>query len=326
MNAHLQKEIALWEPMPMQLDHTSTYSAHFQKWPLPPRKKATKPSDTRPPTAGRFDTRSTMQDSFQHFSGNHMPRSCRPSSAYTPQTWMQPISTTHRDAFMQWPIVKKQSFRPKQARTEVDNTPTGRSTMQDSYQPFMNFVPTTSAQPVEKRLESTPFEGTTTSRASFLAWPIPPRHQRTKTADMKWDGAGDKHQLPQSTYRDMFREIVIPRGSQSALGLQVVGGKFHMMINRGTIPPVTKKVTMTTTIDKQSSMDIVVVLTSDDTKRKGRVLGEFELDGIAPAKAGIPQVEIMFNLSNDNSLRVSALDKQGNRARALTVKDKVRLG
>ena len=58
----------------------------------------------------------------------------------------------------------------------------------------------------------------------------------------------------------------------------------------------------------------------------GRILGEFELDGIAAARAGVPQIEVNFVLSNDNSLRVSAMDVQGNRHRALSVKERVRLG
>ena len=45
-----------------------------------------------------------------------------------------------------------------------------------------------------------------------------------------------------------------------------------------------------------------------------------------PARAGVPQVEVTFVLSNDQSLRVSAVDVQGQRTRALSVKEKVRLG
>ena len=47
---------------------------------------------------------------------------------------------------------------------------------------------------------------------------------------------------------------------------------------------------MTTTKDKQSSMDIVVVQTNDAKERSGEVLGEFTLDGIATSRAGVPQV------------------------------------
>ena len=96
--AHARKEIALWEPLPQPADNMSTYSSHYQKWPLPSKKTSCKPKDERPMSASRFDTRSTMQDSFQNWSGNHRPRSCRPSSAYEPKAWMQPISSVAAQA------------------------------------------------------------------------------------------------------------------------------------------------------------------------------------------------------------------------------------
>lgn len=277
-------------------------------------------------SAARFDTRSTMQDSFQNWSGVHFSKSMRPQSAYEPKQWMQPISTTHREAFQQWAAPKRQAFKPAQTREAAPDAPTGRSTMQDSYLPISRFVPTKSAQPVERALEYTPFDGTTTSRQAYQPWPLPPRHGRKKPAENTWMGGGDNMPFPNSTYRDMFREIRVPNPSAHAVGLQVVGGKFHEVLKKGTRAPCTKKMLMTTTTDRQTKVDIVVVLTSDDAQKKGRVLGEFELDGIAPSRAGVPQVEVTFVLSNDASLRVSANDVQGQRTRALSVKEKVRLG
>jgi len=123
----------------------------------------------------------------------------------------------------------------------------------------------------------------------------------------------------------MFREIKMPVGQASALGLQVVGGKFFTMMTRGTAPPANKKCMMTTTQDGQTSMDIVVILSESEQNRKGKILGEFTLDGITPGSKGAPQVEVTFNYDTSNTLRVTANDLQGNRARALTVTEKVRL-
>ena len=53
---------------------------------------------------------------------------------------MQPISTTHRDAYLMHRVPKREAFRPKQARDAPQDTPTGRSTSQDSYQPIVLFV------------------------------------------------------------------------------------------------------------------------------------------------------------------------------------------
>lgn len=329
MAAHASRELTPWEPLPMQLDHTSTYASHFQKWPLPPKKSYGPKKGNFESEPSTFDTRSTAQDSYQPFDARAFKNaafpSCRPQSAYTATAWLQPLSTTHRDAFQQWPARNTIPFKPKSNRQEPEDTPTGRSTSQDSYQPFMNFVPTKSCHPVERVLEKTPFEGTTTSRAAFLQWPIPPKHGRKKPqAQVGW-GGDDAGAFPTSTYRDAFREISLPKGASSALGVQVAGGKFYPVIARGSQPPATKRVMMTTTRDKQTSMDIVVVITQDEQGRKGKKLGEFELDGIAPNRAGTAQIEVTFTLSMDNTLRVSALDKQGNRARHLKVNEKVRL-
>jgi hypothetical protein len=294
-----------------------------------PRQKAQKPQDSRPMTATPFDTRSTMQDSFQDHTGRNVRAvSCRPTSAYEAKVWQQPISTTHRESFQQWGTIKRTPFRPQQAREVPDPTPTGRSTAQDSFQPFMSFVRTQSLRPKEKPLEggSAAFEGTTTSRSSYLPWPVANQKRGRKPADANPWSADAGGPVPTSTYRDMFREIRIPTGASSALGLQVVGGKFFPVLARGTKPPATKKVMMTTAADRQDSLDIVIVLATDEQGKRGKKVGEFSLQGITPSKAGVPQVEVSFVLGNDNSLRVSAVDNQGNRARSLTVKEKIRLG
>ena len=138
---HARKEITVWEPLPQPADLTSTYASHYQKWMLPPPNRAKKPQDERPSSAARFDTRSTMTDSYQQpWPGRPAGKSCRPQSAYVPQEFMQPISTTHRDAYQTWGVPKRAAFRPKQAREAPQDTPTGRSTSQDSYQPISLFV------------------------------------------------------------------------------------------------------------------------------------------------------------------------------------------
>lgn len=320
----MTKEITPWEPLPQAADNTSTYSAHYQNWPVQPRRR-TRPQDERPQTAHRFDSRSTMQDSYQNWRGNLASKSCRPQSAYEPKEFSQPISTTHREAFRQWTTPKQAAFKPKLASDPPGYTPTGRTTMQDSYQPIMRFVASKSAKPIEKLLDVTPFEGTTTSRASYQPWPMPQGFRGRPQEPLQWMGQGD-HPIPQSTYRDMFREITIRPSAKSAVGVQVVGGKFYTMLPRGTRPPAEKKVMMTTTTNRQTSMDIVILQTGDQREREGSVLGEFTLEGIAPSRAGVPQVEVTFFFSTDNQLRVSANDLQGQRTRALSVKNRVFLG
>ena len=328
------REIQMWTPLPQPSDQQSTYSSHYQKWPLPPRNTAIRPKDNRPTTAATFDTRSTMQDSYQPWGpGRIIMKSCRPTSAYDgPTGWLQPLSTTHREAFQKWPAIRQQAFKPKSQREANPNAdaPTGRSTAQDSYQPWgPGRIIAKSAQPVEKPVHNVhKFEGTTTMRASFQPWPIPARHGRIKPPENKFMGGegADNMPFPQSTYRDMFREMKVMPMKKKSVGVQVVGGKFYTMLPMGTVPPAVKKVMMTTTTGRQASMDIVVVECKDNNQKAGQIIGEFTLDGIVPSAAGVPQIEVSFVYSNDYSLRVSANDLQGNRTRALSVKNKIYLG
>ena len=324
MNQRLRREITLWEPQRQMMDNNSTYSAHYRAWPIV-RQRGQKPKDNRDAADDApFDTRSTMQDSFQNWRGNHASRSCRPTTSYEPTEWGAPISTTHREAFQKWGVAPRTSFKPKpNDDLRLDAEPFGRSTMQDSYQQIRGFRPTVSAQPKEKPLEYMPFDGTTTSRAAYQPWPVQPRHQRKVPAPQVT--MSNNEPFPSTTYRDMFREVRLPPMATSSLGLQVVGGKFHVVMPRGTAPPAKKTIMMTTTLDNQSSVDIVAVLSQSEQNRNGKIVGEFTFDGISPSPKGIPQIEVTFNLDVSNNLRVSAVDLAGNRVRALTVQEKVRL-
>ena len=66
----VRKEIQVWEPLPQPSDNTSTYSSHYQKWPLPRGNKAVKPKDERPMSATRFDTRSLFDPLTSTGDGN----------------------------------------------------------------------------------------------------------------------------------------------------------------------------------------------------------------------------------------------------------------
>ena len=325
MSKHIQREITPWEPQKIPVDMSSTYTSHYKAWPSRVPTKAIRPKDERPPVTAGMDTRSTQQDSYQAWTGLHMPKSCRPETSYQPVAFMQPVSTTHREAYQKWAVNRIQPIRPQNNRDTAAYTETGRSTQQDSYQPIMGARPRDSAKPVETPVSQAPFEGTTTSRTAYQRWAIPPRFVRKKPEPTNSYGWGDSG-FPSSTYRDTFREISIPPGGNAALGIQVVGGNFYTMMPKRTSAPANKKVMMTTTLDRQSSIDVVVILSETEQNRRGKVIGEFNLDGIAPAGKGVPQIEVTFNLDTGNVLRVTANDLQGGRSRALTVKDKVRLG
>ena len=322
MNKHIRREIKLWEPPKMITDNMSTYAAHYKAWPVGHAQKAVRPRDARPPTAAAFDTRTTMQDSYRNLGGFQPPKPYRPQSAYTPTPWMHPLSTTSRDHFQQWPTMPRQSFKPKESMRDVGSQPTGRSTFQDAYQPHMA-VRTVSCRPDERPLDPLPFECETTSRAAFRQWPVQARYQRPQ---QERSSMSESHEpFGTSTYRDTYREMRMPRGSACALGIQVVNGAFYTMMSRGTQAPCSRKALMTTVLDNQTSVDIVVILSESEQHRKGQVLGEFTLDGISKAPKGVPQIEVALHLDTNDMLRVTATDVQGNRSRALSIKERVKL-
>jgi hypothetical protein len=219
MNQHLRKEIQIWEPQKMQMDQSSTYAAAYKAWPIvrnPPKI----PKNERVIEDAPFDTRSTMQDSYQNWRGRHQSKSCKPTLTFESVNWMQPISTTHRDAFQQWPSVKQRNFKPAPKPLETGDAETGRSTMQDSYQMIRHFVPTKSCAPEERPLDKTLFDGTTTSRAAYLPWPVQAKYHH-KRAEPQHDFSSANEAFPTSTYRDQFRELAIPKANSSALGIQV---------------------------------------------------------------------------------------------------------
>ena len=126
VQTHEHKEMVPWAPWQQPLEHTSTYGAHFKAWPIS-RVVAQKPREDRPMSASRFDTKSTMQESYQAHSSVRQP-SCRPNSAYAgPTPWMQTVSTTHRDAFKEWSVPKRKPFTPKRTtHTDDSVSMTGR--------------------------------------------------------------------------------------------------------------------------------------------------------------------------------------------------------
>ena len=104
--------------------------------------------------------------------------------------------------------------------------------------------------------------------------------------------------------------------------MQVVGGRFYHMIARGKRAPCEGRATFTTVVDKQETVEVVVV----GRKQEGRgrtkdvELGHFELGGIHPTEVGIPQIVVTYTLLDGMRLRVTALDKQRGHSRQMTCK------
>jgi molecular chaperone DnaK len=94
-----------------------------------------------------------------------------------------------------------------------------------------------------------------------------------------------------------------------SLGLETKGGVFTKLVERNTTIPTEKKETFTTAEDNQSAVTIKVYQGERPMAADNRLLGEFNLEGIPPARMGVPQVEVSFNLDANGIVQVSAKDK-----------------
>jgi molecular chaperone DnaK len=94
-----------------------------------------------------------------------------------------------------------------------------------------------------------------------------------------------------------------------SLGLETKGGIFTKLVERNSRIPTDKKETFTTAEDNQSMVTIKVYQGERPMAADNRLLGQFNLEGIPPARSGIPQIEVTFSIDANGILSVSAKDK-----------------
>ena len=104
-----------------------------------------------------------------------------------------------------------------------------------------------------------------------------------------------------------------------SLGVETLGGVTTVLIPRNTTIPTRKGETFSTAADNQPSVDIHVLQGERPLARDNRTLGQFRLDGIAPAPRGLPQVEVAFDIDADGILNVSAKDMATGKQQQITI-------
>ena len=104
-----------------------------------------------------------------------------------------------------------------------------------------------------------------------------------------------------------------------SLSIETMGGVATRLIERNTTIPTKKSQIFSTAADNQTAVDINVVQGERQFAKDNKSLGQFRLDGIAPAPRGIPQIEVTFDIDANGIVNVSALDKGTGKEQHITI-------
>ena len=104
-----------------------------------------------------------------------------------------------------------------------------------------------------------------------------------------------------------------------SLGIETLGGVFTKLIERNTTIPTKKSQVFSTAADNQTSVEVNVLQGEREMAAYNKSLGRFHLDGIAPARRGVPQIEVTFDIDANGIVNVSAKDLGTGREQHITV-------
>ena len=104
-----------------------------------------------------------------------------------------------------------------------------------------------------------------------------------------------------------------------SLGIETLGGVCTRLIDRNTTIPTKKSQVFSTAADNQTSVEINVLQGEREMAQYNKSLGRFHLDGIAPARRGIPQIEVTFDIDANGIVNVSAKDLGTGKEQHITI-------
>ena len=114
-------------------------------------------------------------------------------------------------------------------------------------------------------------------------------------------------------------EILLLDVTPLSLSIETMGGIATKLIERNTTIPTKKSQTLTTAADNQTAVDINVVQGERQFARDNKSLGQFRLDGIPPARRGVPQIEVTFDIDANGIVNVSAKDLGTGKEQHITI-------
>jgi len=121
------------------------------------------------------------------------------------------------------------------------------------------------------------------------------------------------------------KDVVLLDVTPLTLGLETLGGVRTPLIERNTTIPTSKSQTFSTAADNQTQVEINVLQGEREMAADNKSLGRFILDGIPPARRGMPQVEVTFDIDSNGILHVAAKDKTSGKEQKITIQNSTNL-
>lgn len=115
------------------------------------------------------------------------------------------------------------------------------------------------------------------------------------------------------------KDILLLDVTPLTLGLETYGGVATKIIERNTTIPTRKSQIFTTAADGQTSVEVHIVQGERQMAADNKTLGRFTLSGIAPARRGIPQIEVTFDIDANGIVKVTAVDKATGKEANITI-------
>jgi molecular chaperone DnaK len=121
------------------------------------------------------------------------------------------------------------------------------------------------------------------------------------------------------------KDVVLLDVTPLSMGIETLGGVMTKLIERNTTIPVRRSEIFSTAEDNQPAVDVHVLQGERELARDNRTLGHFRLEGIQPARRGLPQIEVAFDIDANGILTATARDKETGKEQQITISGSTQL-